>query len=420
MAHPLIQTLKNVRGNARGAILSEPLWGIPFNLYAPYFSVYMRALGLTDSQIGLLVSLGLAMQFFWGLLGGIITDKLGRKRTTFIFDALSWSIPTLLWATARSFYSFLAAVPFNSAWRVTHNSWTLVLVEDTDPEELVEIYSWIYIAGQLAVFFAPIAGLLIARFGLVPTMRGLLLLACVMMTAKFIVMNAMVTETRQGKIRMEETRHRSIFSLLLEYRDVLGILFRSPATLYTLGIHLAFSIAATVSNTFWSILVTEKLHIPAAHLSFFPIAKSAIMLTFFFLITPRLRGVHFRNPMVLSFLGYMVAYSILLLTPAGNYPLLFLSVTIETCSFAVLGTQMDRLLVVTMNAEERARLMALFVATLVAATSPFGWIAGQLSSIDRNLPFVLCLIMYVIGIVLVLRAARLPENQPQSREVPAG
>ncbi len=200
MAHPLIATLKNARGNARGAILSEPLWGIPFNLYAPYFSVYMLALGLTDSQIGLLVSLGLVFQFFWGLLGGHYHRQTGTQahhlhlRRHLVDDS-----HPVVGQPQRVFYSFLAAVPFNSAWRVTHNSWTLVLVEDTDPEELVEIYSWIYIAGQLAVFFAPIAGLLIARFGLVADHARLALLACVMMTAKFIVMNAMVTETQRGQ-----------------------------------------------------------------------------------------------------------------------------------------------------------------------------------------------------------------------------
>ena len=66
-------------------VLTEPLWGIPYSLYAPYFSVYMLALGLHDSQIGLVASINLGLQVFWSLMGGAITDKLGRKRTTFDF-----------------------------------------------------------------------------------------------------------------------------------------------------------------------------------------------------------------------------------------------------------------------------------------------------------------------------------------------
>ena len=55
--HSLVATLKTLRGNARGCVVTEPLWGIPYNLFAPYVSVYMLALGLTDGQIGLITSI---------------------------------------------------------------------------------------------------------------------------------------------------------------------------------------------------------------------------------------------------------------------------------------------------------------------------------------------------------------------------
>ena len=157
----LIHTLKHLRGNARGCVYTEPLWGIPFNLYAPYVSLYMLALGLSDAQIGLVTSIGTGAQVFWALLSGAITDKLGRRRTTLIFDIISWSIPTLIWAVAQNFTYFLVAALVNAVWRVTMNSWTCLLVEDTEPDQLVDIYSWIYIAGLLAAFVTPLAGCLL-------------------------------------------------------------------------------------------------------------------------------------------------------------------------------------------------------------------------------------------------------------------
>src|SRR5690348_5678108 len=102
MKHSLIDTLRGLRGNARGAVLTEPLWGIPFNLYTPYVSIYMLALGVSHSQVGLVVSVTLAGQIFFALLSGIVTDRLGRKQATLIFDLLAWTIPCLLWATAQS------------------------------------------------------------------------------------------------------------------------------------------------------------------------------------------------------------------------------------------------------------------------------------------------------------------------------
>jgi MFS family permease len=416
-SHPLIDTLIHLKGNARGAVYNEPLWGIPYNLYAPYVSVYMLAFGLTDVQIGLITTISLVGQAFFSLLSGAITDKLGRRTTTWVFDMLSWSIPTLIWAVAQNFTYFVVAAVINSMWRITYNSWSCLLVEDADPDLLVDIYTWIYISGQLAVFFAPLAGVLINRFSLVPTMRGLYLFACVMMTIKFITMNAMVTETRQGRVRMAETRGQGLFSMLSEYRGVFHQILGTPQTLYTLLIMLVMSIATTIINTFWSVLVTEKLHIPAEHLALYPFAKSVIMLVFFFVVTPRIRRVHFRNPMLLGFAGYIASQVLLISIPERGYLLLLVSVLLETCSYAVLGTQLDRMIVVTVDAKERARIVAILLLIQISLTSPFGWIAGQLSAINRNLPFMLNVVIFVIGAWVVYRAARLP--QIQSDEVPA-
>ena len=227
-----IATLRRLRGNSRGCVYSEPLWGIPFNLYAPYVSVYMLSLGLNDSDIGLITSIGLAFQVIWTLLSGSIADKLGRKRTTLIFDLIAWSIPTLIWAVAQNFTYLLVATIINSVWRVTHNSWTLLLVEDTDPDLLVDIYAWIHVAGLVAAFITPFTGLLVDKFGLTPTMRGLYLLAFIMMTAKFLTMNSLVTETQRGKERQVETRDQSIFAVLAESPAIIRKILHSPATLY--------------------------------------------------------------------------------------------------------------------------------------------------------------------------------------------
>lgn len=46
--HPLLQTLRELRGNPRASVLTEIMFGIPYNLFMPFFSVYMLALGITD------------------------------------------------------------------------------------------------------------------------------------------------------------------------------------------------------------------------------------------------------------------------------------------------------------------------------------------------------------------------------------
>jgi DHA1 family tetracycline resistance protein-like MFS transporter len=413
--HPLIRSLLALRGNARASVYTEPLWGIPFNLYSPYISVYMLALGVTDTQIGMIASIGFGFQIITALLSGAITDKLGRKRTTLIFDLLSWSVPVLIWAVAQNFYFFVAAAIVNSLWRVTLNSWTCLTVEDADQEHLLDIYAWIYISGQMAVFFAPIAGILITQFSLVPTMRGLYLLALVMMTAKIVVMNAFVKETQQGTVRMQESRHQNLFSVLNDYPAVLRQILRTPATLYTMGIMLVTSITSMIGSNFWAIIVTQHLHIPEGDLALYPFARSALMMLFFFVVQPRIKEMHYKLPMVAGFGCYLLSYTLLVILPEKSYWLLLVSVLLEASGFAMVGPLLDKMVVVTVDPKERARILSILYVVVIVLTSPFGWIAGTLSSINRVLPFFLSMSLFIIGAILTWRAARLPENV----EVPA-
>src|SRR5690554_5132494 len=209
----MVDTLINLKGNPKVCVLTEPLWGIPYNLYLPYASIYMHSLGLGDVQIGIITSIGLVFQILFALLSGAITDKLGRRKTTFIFDIIAWSIPCLIWAFAKNFTYFLIAAIINSVYRVTSNSWMCLMVEDAEEEKLVHIYSWVHISGLIAAFFAPIAGVFVGKFSVVPAVRILYLIAFVMMTLKFVILYIFSHETKQGQRRIEETKDESVFSL---------------------------------------------------------------------------------------------------------------------------------------------------------------------------------------------------------------
>lgn len=403
-SHPLVKSLFEFKGNQKACVWTEPLWGIPFNLYAPYASLYMIALGLTESQIGLIISIGMVCQVFSALFGGAITDKLGRKRTTFIFDVLSWSIPCLIWAVAQNFTYFLVAAVINSLWRITSNSWSCLMVEDCDPKELVNLYSWIQIAGLLSAFFAPAAGIFVGKYGVVPTVRGLYFLAFAVMTTKFIILNAFATETKQGQVRRIETANQSIFALLGGYGDVFKQILHTPETMLTLGIMLIMSIVTTINSSFWSIIVTETIQIPSGHIAMFPFLKSIVMLLFFFLVTPKISSMHFQRPLLTGFGSFLLSQSVLVTAPIGSYLSLVISIILEACAFALIYPFMDSLAVVTIDAKERARILSIINVIIIVLTSPFGWLAGTLSELNHRLPFITNISLFVIGITLIYRA----------------
>jgi hypothetical protein len=286
-----------------------------------------------------------------------------------------------------------------------------LLVEDAEQDQLVDMYTWINISNQLAGFVAPLAGVLIAVFALVPTMRGLYAFGAVMFTLKAVVTYVMTEETAQGKIRMQETRHQSALSVLGEYKGVLRELLRTPQTLYTAGIMLVVTITTLISGSFWAIIVTEKLHVPAQNLALFPLLKSAIILGFFFLVMPQLNKMHYKLPMMIGFLGFVVSQLVLIAAPEGGYAFLFVSVFIEACSFAAVSPLVDQMTALTINPRERARILSILYVGIILLTSPFGWIAGTLSSISKDLPFMLNIALFTTGAALAYLAGQASQRR---------
>jgi len=400
--HPLFATLLELRGNPKACVYTEPLWGIPFHLYSPFATLYMYALGVSDQQIGMILTIGMILQVASSLLGGIVTDKMGRRKCTLIFDLLSWSIPTFIWMLSRNFWWFLIAAIFNSLLQVTSNSWNCLMVEDCPPKYLVDIYTWCTVSGLLAVFFAPLAGVLVAKISLIPAMRIIYGFAFIVMTSKFIILYKFSTETQQGIRRMEETRGQKITSMLAGYKDVFSHVLRTPSTRMVLAIMTLLNITSMVKGSFFSLYVNKNLLVPEQYIAYFPMIRAAVMLTFIFTVQAVINRLPYKPVMVTGGLLYIIGTVFLVISPPKGYGTLLVYMLCEAFGFAILMPRRDSLLVLFVDPNERARIVGLISVIMLGISSPFGWIAGALSEIDRRLPFMLCIVLYVICSVLVM------------------
>jgi len=400
--HPLFQSLRELKGNPRVTVLTEVMFGIPYNLFAPFFSVYMLAFGVTDQQIGSIASLGLVVQIFSALLSGAIVDKFGRRLTLFICDMLCWGVPCLIWAVAQDVRFFVAAAVMNSLWRISHTAWTCLMVEDAEERHLVHIWTWIMIFAVCSAFFAPLGGWFVERYGLIPAVRGLFVFGFIMLTAKFVVLYAYSHETARGVQRMAETNHRSLVSLLGEYRSVFDQLLHSKPILAALSLMVITNIYTTVSGNFWGVLFTTKLGFSESQISTYVAVRSIIMTICFFVIGPRLTNLRrFRLPLWTGFAAFLVSQLLLVVMPPHAVILLVVSVVLEAVASALVSPMTESLLALSMESNERARVSAMVYVALIVLISPFGWIAGQLSALDRSLPFALNMVLFAIGIILV-------------------
>ena len=419
--HPLFQTLRELKGNPRAAVLTEIMFGIPYNLFSPFFSVYMLALGLDDQQIGSIASLGLLLQVFTALVSGALVDKFGRRLTLFIADMLCWGIPCLIWAVAQNVNYFIAAAILNSLWRISHTAWTCLMVEDAEERHLVHIWTWIMIFAVCSAFFAPLGGWFVKTYGLISAVRGIFVFGFVMLTAKFVMLYAYSHETERGVQRREETRERSILSLLSEYRSVFYQLLHSKPILAALSFMIITNIYTTISSNFWGVLFTTKLGFTDSEISTYAAIRSIVMTFCFFVLGPRLTNMHhFRLPLWAGFSAFLISQLLLVVMPPHAIALLVISVMLEAVASALVSPMTESLLALSMESNERARVSAMVYVTLIVAISPFGWIAGQLSAMNRSFPFALNMILFAIGIVLVgvigkagfLQSATQPVQQP--------
>ena len=403
LKHPLIELLKNNKGNPKTLILMEPLWGIPYNLIAPFATLYMYTQGITDVQIGLILSVSMVVQVLFSFIGGILTDKLGRKFTTMMGDFFGWGVACLIWAVSGNFWFFLAAVLFNSFEQINQTAWYCLLIEDADSRDLIGIYTWVNIGGLIAIFFAPISGLLINTFSVVPVVRVLYVVFAVNMMIKVIITYRYCEETRQGKIRMDETKNTSVFHMIYEYKDLIPKVLMNREIVKVLIVCVILHIANLVNTSFFSLYVTQRLGIANRYLAFFPILNAAVMLIFMIGVQHRLESVKFRIPMWIGLVLYAGCSVLLILTPIGSMPFIIVYVFVGAVAGALVMPRKDALLQLNINPNERARINALIMSFTIALASPFGYLAGWLSSIDRRLPFVFTFTIYTIAIIIIGR-----------------
>ncbi len=399
--NPMIDVICTAKGNELPCMLLEPLWGIPYNLYLPFASMYMVSLGVSAFQIGITQTVFFLSQVIFAILSGVLTDKLGRRWCTLIFDTLSWSVPALLWACAQSYHWFLVAAVFNGIWRVTENSWYLLFIEDSAEERYVRLFSVCHIAGLIAGFVSPLAFGFVQKYGVVPTMRVLYLITFVMMTAKFVILHFCTKETQIGKRRMEECRHVSLLSHLWNSRFILLDMLKDKRIMLTVALVASYMTMKGVQDSFWPILVTERLGIAEENLSIFATIKNLLMLVSYFFIVPHVNADKFKHPALWSLLLMALQQGMTILLKPGAYLFVALGAAMEAMALSILTPLTSALQTIAIPAEERARMQGFFFTLCLLVTSPFGMIAGALSDINRALPMGLNIGLLMVCAVFV-------------------
>ncbi len=399
--HDLVLTFKDLKGNPKMSILTEPLWFVPYALFAPFVSIYMADIGLSYEQIGFTISIGLVLQVLFSLVGGIVTDKHGRRTTTFIFDLLAWSIPCFIWAFAQNFWWFLAASIINATYQITNASWNCLFIEDCPSKHLTNAFTLIQLCGMLSVFVSPIAIYFVDVYSVVPVVRVLYFISGVSMTLKFLLLYIYGGETEVGKKRLIETKNISYAQLFSGYKGVLKQILKSKEMRFVVLFMAITNIITISTNNFFSLYITEYLSISDEMVAVFPMVRTVIMLIFVAVLQNLVNSLQMKRSLIIGFVLYIISHVMLLIaTPEKAMINVIIYTILEASAYAIILPRKDAIMAFYVLPEERSRIFALFNTGMVAISSPFGYIVAEMFAYNVAFPFVFNLVLFVICILL--------------------
>lgn len=396
-------------GNALTCAIVEPMWAIAAGIIFFYMPLYMEALGLSVLNMGFLNSFGAVLAAITSFIAGPITDLLGRKKTTLIFDLISWTGAMAVWAISRNFWFFVAAAVLNSFSKIPATSWTCLAIEDTSPDKRAVFFSLITIIGLGSGIFTPISGFLIDKYGTVATMRSLLALGCLSMTLMFFIRNHYTKETQIGAELMKLHSSISLKEKLYDYLDAMKYMFTHRITVIALIIVLLTNFQ-TAFQFFLVIYLKDHIGLSAGITSIIPGLSAFINLLIYFLFIPKMIKKRETNNLALGLALYVVGTGIFLFVSKGGYLLLFISTILTAGGSLITVTFRDTLWNNVIGEGERAKIFSACQCLIAIISIPSGLMAGYLYKEEPIYPFISSFIIFGISFLLSLYTIKLQKQ----------
>ena len=141
------------------------------------------------------------------------------------------------------------------------------------------------------------------------------------------------------------------------------------------------------------------------------------MLVFFLGIQDKLNRYPQYAVKLVGLAVYICAFTLLVATPPERIFQLVLFTALDACAAALFLPRRDALMIQNVDPTERARIMSLLTVIMLGISSPFGAIIGQISGINRQIPFIICIGLFVLmGFIVFLEKGK--TNESASAEQP--
>jgi MFS family permease len=402
----IIQSFKMLKGNTRTSVMFEPLWGIPFVLLNFYLSLYMKEVGITDRQIGYLISLGIITGIGFSLISGVIIDRLGRKKSAFIFDFLSWPLTVVLYAISNSFWMFALATITNSLVRIVSVAWNLMIIEDANNEERVAAFNLLNIINIATGIIIPVAGILVNAYGVVVSERVFLIFAAISMSIMILLRNHFYKETSVGKHLLEEHKKNPVknsIKTVLPFKAA-AIISKKPAAIMVISVFILFNIyipLGTLNSLYFAPYMTEVLMLGKSIISILGGVYSAAMLLVFVFVVPYISRLNNTYVMISGLIIQGISLFLLTVIPAGNLLAAILCMVLYAVGFGIFRPYIDTLLAEVTEGNDRAGIYAIVNTVTCTATALIGFVSGSMYILNPRLIYIVSIVILVTSVVIL-------------------
>lgn len=427
----IFSSFRLLNGNARVTVLFQPLWGIPFTLFNFYLSLYMKEIGVTDQQLGYLISLSYISGTFISLVSGAVTDRLGRKKATFIFDFISWPVSLFIYFMSNSFILFALATFTSSFVKIVAVSWNLMVVEDADNEQRVAAYNLINIINIAAGVIMPLAGVLVEMRGVVAAERIFLAFAVISMASMMFVRNRLYKETKVGEGIIRERKNNPTPFSLKSIIPIRGFaVFRgNPKAIVAALVYILFFIyipLGTFNSLYFAPFMTEVMGLGKSSISVLGSAYSVMMLFIFIFVVPAISKLNNTANMQAGLCIQAVSLLLLIILPTGSLAVSLMCIALYAAGFGTFRPFLDTMLAEISEGNERASVYSLINTVTCIITALVGLFSGTIYLYNPRLIYVISIAILTICVILlgiyrrIKRGAMLPSDIVLNRDEQIG
>lgn len=403
----IVKSFLILTGNSKISVMCEPLWGIPFTLYNFYLSLYLKEMGITDEQLGIIIAAGFLSGAFFSLFGGIVTDYLGRKKTAFIFDFLAWPFAISIYLISDSLLMFVLATIINNTVKIVTVAWNLMVIEDADSDQRKSAFNLINIINISLGIITPLAGLVVAKLGILKAERVFMVFAVISMTTMILVRNKYYTETRIGQQILDEHKGLAFKEVLKKglYGGAVDQVRKNNRLKIAIVIQVLFNLTLPLgafNSMYFAPFITEHLGIDKATVSVLGGVYAGVMLFVFLVINPATTKKRMPTSILSGLLIQAIALLGITIVPKGFLFFAILAVGLYSFGYGIFLPIFSTILADVSEGRDRAGIYALVNTITSVLSSLIGLGSGFLYAAAPRFIFYISTLLLGLSIIAML------------------